>query len=234
MKKQEFRKFLKRFGKKDHVVDGLIKYCEYYEKYIQENRNKTYENSTKKDISAFIEYANTNNLKIKQYLRSINFYYNFIGKTELSKFAGQQREKKISKNRKIFKLKDFKDIDLKHIKSLEKHNITNVNQMIEIGKTQILRNQLSEKTGIPLDKILEFVKLSDLSRLGAVKSIRARLYYDSGLETIDIIAKYKPEKIINICLDFIKRTGFNGIAPLPKEAENLVETARKIKRVVEY
>jgi len=168
MRKPEFRKFLKKFGKKDHVVDGLIKYCEYYEKYIQENRNKTFENSSRKDISTFMEYANTNNLKIKQYLRSINLYYNFIGKTELSKFSGQQREKKISKNRKIFKLKDFKDINQKHIESLEKQNITNVNQMIENGKTLDLRNQLSEKTGIPLDKILEFVKLSDLSRLGAV------------------------------------------------------------------
>ena len=85
MKKQEFRKFLKRFGKKDHVVDGLIKYCEYYEKYLQENRNKTFENSSKEDISAFIEFANLYDLKIKQYLRSINLYYNFIGKTELSR-----------------------------------------------------------------------------------------------------------------------------------------------------
>lgn len=235
MKKiNEFRQFLKRKGKKDHVVDGLIRYCETFELFLQNNRDSTFENTSEEDISAFMEFAVADNLKIKQYLRSIALYFKFIGETELCKFAGQQREKKILKNRTIFKLRDFKGVDQNQIKLLEKFGITNVNQMIDNGKTWNLREQLSKKTGIPLENILEYVKLSDLSRLGAVKSVRAKLYYDSGLDTIDNIAKYKPGEIIKICIDFIKRKGFEGIAPLPKEAENLVETAKKIKRIVEY
>ncbi len=234
IKINKFRNFLKRKGKKEHVVDGLIKFCDNFELFLQNNRDTTFENTSEEDITEFMEFANANNLKIKQYLRSIALYFKFIGETELCKFAGQQREKKISKNRTIFKLRDFKGIDQDHIKLLEKFGIINVNQMIENGKTGDLRKRLSKKTGIPLEKILEFVKLSDLSRLGAVKSIRARLYFDSGLDTIIKISKYNPEEIIKITQDFIERNDFNGIAPLPKKAQNLVETAKKIKRIVEY
>ena len=52
--------------------------------------------------------------------------------------------------------------------------------MLKAGKTESMRRELSDKTGISLDELLELAKLSDLSRLGAVKTVRARLYHDSG------------------------------------------------------
>jgi hypothetical protein len=35
-------------------------------------------------------------------------------------------------------------------------------------------------------------------------------------------------------IDFVQRTGFNGIAPLPKEAEFTVKEAKRLPRIIEY
>jgi hypothetical protein len=61
-----------------------------------------------------------------------------------------------------------------------------------------------------------------------VKSIRARLYYDAGVDTLDKMAKWNPDKLRTMLIDFVQRTGFDGIAPLPKEAEFTVNEARKL------
>ena len=89
-------------------------------------------------------------------------------------------------------------------------------------------------TGLPLKVILELVKLSDLSRLRGVKGIRARLYYDAGFDTVEKLAGYDPENLRKELEDFVKRTNFNGIAPLPKEIVSTIEQAKKIKKIVEY
>ena len=35
-------------------------------------------------------------------------------------------------------------------------------------------------------------------------------------------------------IEFVNRTGFDGIAPLPKEVRNLVEEARHLPMLVQY
>ena len=35
-------------------------------------------------------------------------------------------------------------------------------------------------------------------------------------------------------IEFVERTGFDGIAPLPKEVKSTIETAQKLPKLVEY
>jgi hypothetical protein len=96
-----------------------------------------------------------------------------------------------------------------------------------------MREALAVQTGIPLDGILELVTLSDLSRLGAVRRVRARLYFDAGL-TPEIIATWEPAALHAMLAEFVERTHFDGIPPQPKEVENLVKDARKLPKIVDY
>jgi hypothetical protein len=82
--------------------------------------------------------------------------------------------------------------------------------------------------------ILELVKLSDLARIQGVKGIRARLYYDAGVDTMEKMAKWNSEELRTYLMEFVKKTGFRGIAPLPKETKFTVETARRMPKIVEY
>jgi hypothetical protein len=77
--------------------------------------------------------------------------------------------------------------------------------------------------------MLELVKLSDLSRLGGLKSVRARLfYYDAGVDTVEKIAQWEPEELRAMLSEFVGESGFDGIAPLPKEVHNAVDKARSL------
>jgi hypothetical protein len=82
--------------------------------------------------------------------------------------------------------------------------------------------------------VLELVKLSDQARIGGHKKVRARLYHEAGLDTIDKMAACDPEKMRKRLADFIQKTGFKGIPPTPGEAQNTVTMAKYIKRLVQY
>ena len=106
--------------------------------------------------------------------------------------------------------------------------------MLEAGRTPQDRLALVEKTGVPLDVILEYVKLSDLARVPGTKGIRARLYHDAGVDTLEKMAGWDPVELRAMVISFVEQTGFDGIAPLPKEAASAVATAKRLPKLVEY
>jgi hypothetical protein len=229
-----FREYLKRKGKKSHVVEDLIRRCNGFEEFLHQRQESSIDDASKEDMLAFLDVMKNQKTNVNNYLRAIGLYYKFTSKPELSALASSLRKQKISSTRKPFKLKKFRGVNKKYIILLEKEGIINVDQMLEKGRTSHDRKELSKNTGIPLESILEYVKLSDLSRLEGVKDIRARLYFDAGVDTLDKMASWNPEELRAHLIEFVKRTGFNGIAPLPKEVRNAVETAKKLPRIAEY
>jgi len=85
-----------------------------------------------------------------------------------------------------------------------------------------------------MGKILEYLKLSDLSRLGGMEGVRARLYYDAGVDTLDKLSNWNPEELRTMLVDFVRKTGFKGIPPLPKEVSSTIESAKKLERLVGF
>jgi hypothetical protein len=229
-----FRQYLKGKGKKDHVVEDLIRRCNAFEEFLQKRQETSLDDVNKKDMLAFLDEIKSQKTDVGNYLRAIGSYCRFTSKSELSALANNLREQRISLTRKPFELGKFVGVNKEYMDLLEKEGITNADQMLEKGKTAENRNELSKKTGIPLESILEFVKLSDLSRVEGVKSIRARLYFDAGVDTLDKMAKWDPEELRKMLISYVKRTSFDGIPPLPKEARNTVEVAKRLKRIVEY
>ncbi len=138
------------------------------------------------------------------------------------------------KKQNPFKLRDFRGVNYEFIEKLERMGIKNAGQMLWAGETLEKRTLLARKAGIPEDALLELVKLSDLARLPGVKGIRARLYYDAGVDCVDKIAACEPEALLTITADFVQRTGFDGIPPLPKEVSSTIANARKLPKIVEW
>jgi predicted flap endonuclease-1-like 5' DNA nuclease len=229
-----FRKYLRRKGKKDHVVDGLIERCTVFEEFLLKKRKTSIVNADKEDILAFLELIKDQKADVNNLLRAIGLYYRFASRSELSTFASNLRGHRISSVKKPFALKDFRGVSSKYVAVLANKGITNADQMLEIGKTPASRQELSDGTGVPIKAILELVKLSDLSRIEGVKSIRARLYYDAGVDTLEKMTKWKPEELRLHMIEFVQRTGFKGIPPLPKEVKFTIETAKKLPKLVEH
>ena len=233
-KTEEFRKYLRRKGKKNHVVDDLVRRCRVFEEFLGGRQKSGMDDADKGDIQAFLDKIGDQKTGLNNYLRAISLYYGFVSRPDLSALANSLRKQRISAAKKSFELKNLRDVDKKHVMRLEKEGIFNVDQMLELGKTPSSRQKLAEETGIPVEAILEFVKLADLSRIGGVKNVRARLYYDAGVDTVEKMAKWDPEKLRTYLIEFVNRTRFDGIAPLPKEVESTIEEAKKLPKIVIY
>jgi hypothetical protein len=232
MDEQGFQQFLKKSGKKEHVVEGLISQVQVFEAYLADKQPIGVEAASEQDLRDYVKALPQR--EVKGQMRALALYYRFVGNASLARLASDIREQEIAKTRKAFNLREFRGVRLEEVAKLEAIGIVTVEHMLAAGKTPEARLQLAEQTGISLQTILELVKLSDLSRLGAVKSVRARLYYDAGLDTPDKFTQWEPEALRQMLDEFVQRTGFDGIAPLPKELRNAIAKARQLPEAVQY
>jgi predicted flap endonuclease-1-like 5' DNA nuclease len=229
-----FRKFLKRGGRSPRAVKRAIAYVTEFEQYLQKQRGrKGLDEACPEDLEAFVSwFEEKHNESAKLYLWGICYYYEYTSNKEMRERAGELRGKRIEEA--SFALKEFRGVSPDHVKKLADVGIRNVKQMLEAGRTSDRRKELAAKTGVPAEAVLEFVKLSDLARIQGVKSIRARLYYDAGVNTIEKLAKWDAKELRAMLIKFVEKTGFEGIAPLPKEAESTVAEAKRLPKIVDY
>jgi hypothetical protein len=231
---EAFGKFLKKGGRSQSVVKRVITQVAEFNRYLTEKRDRTeLDEATPEDLEAFVLYAEERRKGSgRKYLHSLHYYYDYAPNEEMRNLAGRLRKQRIAQT--PFPLGDFRGVNSAHVKKLAALNIRNVKDMLEAGRTRETRKELSMKAGIPVEAILELVKLSDLAQIQGVKGVRARLYYDAGVDTIEKMARQDSKKLRAMLIDFVEKTGFEGIAPLPKEAESTVAEAKRLPRVVEY
>ena len=224
--------FLEKKKKSERAINSYTDYVQQYEAYLFEHKKrKKIKKAGKKDLHDFEIWGEKNKIKINRYLWGIKEYYDFISKEELKLETNAMiGERYLSQ----FKLKDFVGVKQSHIKMLAKEGITTAKEMLFAGLNKQKRRELSRNTGIPLEDVLELVKLSDQARIGGHKKVRARLYHEAGFDTIDKMATCDSEQMRKILADFIQKTGFKGIPPTPGEAKNTVIMAKYIKRLVQY
>ena len=232
MNENDFLKYLKKRGKKEKVAEGLINQVRAFEVFLIEKKRCRIENAKKQDIKEYAKGLSKKELKDR--MRGLALYYRFIENNSLVELANKIREGEISKTRKSFKLKEFRGVEPDTIDKLMAIGIITVDDMLAAGKTPDSRKKLAKQTSIPSKVILELVKLSDLSRLGAVKSVRARLYYEAGLDTPHKFAKWETDELRKMLIDFVEKTGFDGIPPLPKELRNAIATAWELPHIIIY
>ena len=232
MNKKGYIEFLEKKKKSARAIASYTDFAQQYEAYLFEHKKgKKIEDGGKKDLHDFEKWGEKNNLKVNRYLWSIKEYYDFISKEELELEANAMIGERYFSQ---FKLKDFVGVKQSYIKRLAKKGIKSAKEMLYAGLNKQKRRELSRNTGIPLEDILELVKLSDQARIGGHKKIRARLYHEAGFDTIDKMAACDSEQMRKILADFIQKTGFKGIPPTPGEAKNTVTMAKYIKRLVQY
>ena len=239
--REGFLKYLKGSGRKDDVARRVIRLVQVFEEFLYGRSNTVLDSATESDLDAFIEFVDQEKGQFprhdeiqpsaKSYLWALRYYYRYSQNDPLATYTAMQREKRIQ--RKPFLLKDFRGIHPDHLAALAVIKINNIHQMLQAGSTAKGREKLAERMGIPSAKILELVKLSDLARIPGVKGTRARLYHDAGFDTVEKLANSEVEDVLRITQDFVRETGFDGIAPLPAEVSFTIKTARALPVLLE-
>ena len=234
MIEEGFGDYLRKRGKKHHVVQGLVDSVRLFDDYLRK-QGKEIRLATKEDLldyAASCENEKKDSARIR--IRGVGLYFAYVGNSEMAAIADGIRQGRISKHRSVFRSKDFLWVNQAHISQLKVVGITDIAQMIENGKTPDARKKLARSWGMTVEDILELVKLSDLARITGVKSIRARLYHDAGLDTLDKIALLDAAALREICTCFVTATSFPGVPPTPKEAAFTVTSAKTLPRIVEW
>jgi predicted flap endonuclease-1-like 5' DNA nuclease len=205
-----------------------------FEAYLGQHRGgKSLDEAGAEDLEAFVAWIERQpRASAKTHLWALRYYFEYHGDEALAKLAATLRRERVK--RAPFALAKFRGVDPAQAKRLAAAGIQNVEQMIEAGRTPDARQKLAGETDIPLATIVELVKLSDLARIPGIKSIRARLYYDAGVDTIEKLAAWDPEELRAKLIEFVERTGFDGIAPLPREAASAVAKAKELPKIVAY
>lgn len=234
MDQERFYKYLKMKGKKEHVIRGLMKQAADYEAALSQ-QEKTLAGCSTQDLDNYLASLEVQAPgAAREAARGIALYFAASGCPELATHASSVREHAIAKTRRHFPLDEFRGVDCDDLERLASADIRDANQMVAAGSTPQSRQELAERTGVSVGAILDLVKLSDLARIEGVKGIRARLYVDGGYDTLDKLALSDPETMRLALVGFVERTGFAGIAPLPKEAASTVKAARELPRMVDY
>lgn len=231
---EEFARYLKKIKKKKpNVVERNVRTMSEFFVYLRDGHGANLETVSRSHIDDFVEWILEEKKSPKGYLYVLMNYFGFTEQQELRDHAKEVREGFTKKSRKVFKLKEFVDINLDYVSILKEHDIENVEQMLEAGHKLRQRKDLSKKTGIPVEVILEMVQLSDLTRLGYIKAKLARLYHNAGITSPQILASYEPEQLQEHFKNYIEESGWDGTAPYLKDLKYNINNARQIDPIVE-
>jgi AraC family transcriptional regulator len=181
---------------------------EEFEGYLDAQREgKDLQEVGAEDLEAFVLWIEeAPKASAKTHLWALRHYYEYVADDAMRSLAGALREERIK--RTPFALKKFQGVDPEYVGKIEAAGVKNVAQMLKAGQTHRDRQVLAEETGVPIDAILEFVKLSDLARIPGIKGIRARLYHDAGVDTIEKLAACDPVELRAMLAGFVEDTGF--------------------------
>jgi hypothetical protein len=233
MDEAQFRKFLKRGGRSASVIERCVCLTREFESYLQlESSGRDLGSATAADLEAFVDQVEGKpKTSAKTHLWALAYYYEFTANAEMRSAAKSLRAMRIQ--RTPFSLSGFRDVNPKEIKALAAAGIRNIDQMLKAGASQDGRLRLSQETGLPLSSICDLVELSDLARIPGMKGIRARLYHDAGVRSARELAACDPGELRELLCRYVQETGFDGIAPLPKEVTFSIDYAKKLPPLVQ-
>ena len=224
MDTENFKMFMKKSGKPEHTIRRYINSINTYENFLItkmgiSNPGK----AASSDLKEFVKWGIEKLDNLYQDLRGVKMYYIFTQNGEMEMEATKWMAYVQNESRK---LTEFPKVNRGDIKKLASIGIITVNQFLEASRTKKDQEDLAEKSGASNETVSELLSLSILSQLPGIKKIRARLFYETGLDSYSKIAALEPEEVQQAQREYIQKTGFKGSASTYNEAQSAVMMAR--------
>jgi hypothetical protein len=227
-----FRKYMKANRRSESATNRCVAYVGDFAQFLTALKpSKDVEDATEADLEQFVAWSKAEDKNTKTLLWALGHYFSFLSNRDLAWKASQLRQNEIK--RQPIPLKEIRNLREDDLDKLAAAGIQNINDLLEAAKTPQGRTDLAMSSKVAQGAILEMAKLADLCRIPGVKGIRARLYYDAGVDTLEKMAQWDPEDLREMLIEFVEKTAFDGIAPWLKEAQFSVETARTLPKLLE-
>ena len=233
-----FREFSRKHGRSRSAIESCIGFVKKFEDYLQEHKGiKGIDEATPDDVRDFVSWGKKELKSINSYLWGIHRYYEFTSDKKMYKATLGLRRQEIEERRgkrRPLNLMKIQGVAFEHVARLKSLGIINVKQMIEAGRTKTRRQELSKKTGIPLECILDLVKFADITRISDIKGVKGRLLFEAKVDTIKKLSKFSAEELRKKLIEVNERKKILKRPPTLVETTYWVEQANKLPEIVEY
>lgn len=131
-------------------------------------------------------------------------------------------------------LSKFPGINQGVIKKLEAIGIRTTRQLFKRVKTPPSREELADELKVGREEILELTSLTDLSRVKWVGPVFARMFLDSGVDTVDKLSEAKAHPFYEKLMELNREKEYTKARFIKSDLVLCIEFAKKIPKVIEY
>jgi hypothetical protein len=238
MNEEGFHGFLKKQRRSQGTIQQCIEFAGEYEAYLHQHREgKGLDEAGSNDLVSFVLWKKKQRKSVNSYLWAIHRYYEYTSNELMRRLATDMRQHEIAKGkgkRKTLRLKEIQGVSSDHLEKMAAIGIADVKGILVAGRTKEEREELSRRSGILLDDVLELVKLADLTRIVDIKGVRVRLLYATGVDTIEKVANYDPERLRERIIDVNVEKQILKRHPTLGETTYWVAQAKALPKVVKY
>ncbi len=152
----------------------------------------------------------------------------------LEKVTKPKPPKRATGKKQGLKIADIEGIGEKYADTLHAENISYTSDLLAAGGTPQGRRELSEKTGISHDLILEWVNLSDLFRIKGIGSEYSDLLEEAGVDTVVELSRRNAENLHAKILEVNEAKKLVRRPPSLAAVQSWISEAKTLPRAVEY
>jgi DNA polymerase/3'-5' exonuclease PolX len=131
-------------------------------------------------------------------------------------------------------LDKFPGVDPDALKKLQGIGIKTTLRLFKRVKTPQKREELANELGVGLEEILELTKLTDLSRVKWVGPVFARMFLDSGMDTVEKLSKAEATPFYEKLVEINQEKKYTKARFVESDLELCIEFTRKVPQVIEY
>jgi len=238
MNEEGFRAFLGKQRRSQGTIEQCVRLMGEFEAYLGEHRaGKGLDEAQPEDLEAFVSWKKKQRESVNSYLWAIHRYYEYTLNEPMRRLATDRRQQEIDAGRgrrRSLRLKDIQGVDAQDTEKLAAVGIADVEGLLEAGRTKEEREELSRRSGVALDEVLELVKLADLTRIVDIKGLRVRLLYEAGVDTVEKVSQYDPEGLRERVMEVNEQRQMLRRHPTLVETRYWVTQAKALPKVVEY
>jgi hypothetical protein len=131
-------------------------------------------------------------------------------------------------------LAEIPALQAEHLSRLNKNGIRQTKQLFERVRTAEQRTLLAQECQVPEQLVLELAKLSDLTRINGVGAIFARILYETGVNTIELMAQADAKTTFNKVLKINEEKHYTEARVTLKDIQYCIDYAKKLPKGIEW
>ena len=131
-------------------------------------------------------------------------------------------------------LEKFPGIEKNTLNKLNSNGIKNTGHLFKIIKTHEDRAKLAAETKTNPEEIVELTKLTDLSRVKWIGPVFARMFLDSGTDTVEKLSKADAKTLYRKLIEINEEKGYTKGRFIESDVELCIKVSKMVPRAINY